>query len=286
MRYWTLSGYAENWERALADNIWGVKENKLKRLWEDIEKDDILFFYVTSPISGLIGFGKVTAKFKQDKPLWPDEIRANKVVYPYRWEFDPVFVLSKSDWKERKISLAGLGIGYQAGLNVIKNQGAIKQLGEKIKQFWKTEMIEIPISEFLQKTMEKKTPNQHEHIKNLLIDLGKIQGLMVEEEYPLDGQRLDVIWKKIEKGVPTYVFEVQVGGNITEALGKLKHANDMWNSNLYLIIEEKDREKARTLLSGTFHEIKERITVILSVDIEEFYKTKVNEAKLKERLRL
>ena len=52
------------------------------------------------------------------------------------------------------------------------------------------------------------------------------------------------------------------------------------------IIEEKDKSKAYTLLSGTFHEIKDRITVILTTDIEEFYKTKVNEARLRERLKL
>jgi hypothetical protein len=44
MQYWTLSGYAENWERVLEDNIWGVKEGKLKKYWEDISKGDTLFF--------------------------------------------------------------------------------------------------------------------------------------------------------------------------------------------------------------------------------------------------
>ncbi|MBU0635146.1 MAG: EVE domain-containing protein [Candidatus Omnitrophica bacterium] len=286
MRYWTLSGYAENWERALADNIWGVKENKLKILWEKISNGDILFFYVTSPISGLIGFGKVTAKFKQDKPLWPDEMRANKVIYPYRWEFIPVFVLPKSDWQKQKISLAGSGIGYQAGINAAKNKDAIKALNEKIKQSWKTEIIEMPISEFLQRNSEKKSPNEHARIKNLLIDLGKISSFMVEEEYPIDGQRLDVIWKRIDRGVPTYVFEVQVGGNVTEALGKLKHAYDMWNSNLYLILEEKDQEKAKTLLSGTFHEIKGHLTIILAERMDEFYKIRVANEKMKEELGL
>lgn len=286
MQYWTLSGYAENWERALADNIWGVKEGKLKKYWEDILKGDILFFYVTSPISGIIGFGKVSAKFRQDKPLWPDEIRANTVIYPYRWEFIPVFVLPKSDWQVQKISLAGSGIGYQAGINAVKNRDAIKALNERIKLSWKTEIIEIPISEFLQKNIERKSPNEHARIKNLLVDLGKISSFMVEEEYPLDGQRLDVIWKRIDRGVPTYVFEVQVGGNVTEALSKLKHAYDMWNSNLYLILEEKDKDKAKTLLSGTFHEIKDKLTVILAERIDEFYKIRVANEKMKEELGL
>lgn len=90
----------------------------------------------------------------------------------------------------------------------------------------------------------------------------------------------------LERGVPTFVFEVQIGGNVTEALGKLKHAYDLWNSNLYIVIEDKDRNKVSILLSGTFHEIKDKLTVILASEIEEFYKIKITEAKLGEKLKL
>ena len=123
-------------------------------------------------------------------------------------------------------------------------------------------------------------------IKDVLMKLGKINGLMVEDEFQIDGQRVDVIWKRVERGSPTFVFEVQIGGNITEALSKLKHAFDLWNSNIYIVIEDKDQPKVESLLSGTFHEIKDKLTVILTSDIEEFYRIKIAEAKLGEKLKL
>lgn len=86
--------------------------------------------------------------------------------------------------------------------------------------------------------------------------------------------------------MPAFVFEVQVGGNVTEALGKLKHAFDLWNSNLYIVIDDKNLSEVNLLLSGTFHEIKDRLTVILASEIENFYKLKVEEAKLREKFKL
>lgn len=65
MQYWTLSGNPENWETALEGNIWGLREGRLKSLWENISNGDILFFYCLSPIGGIIGFGKCLAKFKE-----------------------------------------------------------------------------------------------------------------------------------------------------------------------------------------------------------------------------
>lgn len=287
VKYWVLSGTAENWGTALEGNIWGIREGNLKKLWENISNGDILFFYCLSPISGVIGFGKCQAKFKQDKPLWPDEFRENRVIYPYRWQFEPIYVLPRSEWKSRNISLGGdIKIGYRAGLNPAKSLASISLLNEKINRKWKSKVIEEPISEFLDDVLKKKTPNQHAHLKDLLMKLGEIKGFIVEDEFRMDGQRIDVIWKRIQKGVPTFVFEVQVGGNVTEALGKLKHANDLWNSNLFIIIEDKDHEKVQTLLSGTFHEIKDELTVILSSEIEKFYKIKIAEAKLGEKLKL
>ena len=86
MKFWLLAGSLENWDRAISDNVWGVREG-LKRFWDQISIGDILVFYATSPVSGVIGIGKVESKLKQDKPLWPDEVRENKVIYPYRFGF-------------------------------------------------------------------------------------------------------------------------------------------------------------------------------------------------------
>lgn len=86
--------------------------------------------------------------------------------------------------------------------------------------------------------------------------------------------KLDVVWRRVEKGSPTYVFEVQVGGDLYHAIGKLKHAHDLWNSNIFLITTKNDVAKARELLSGTFHEIERKIRVIEIEKINELFKLK------------
>jgi len=63
--FWILTGNEENWETALNSNIWGVRKGNLVRYWEKLNKGDFLFFYVKSPITGIIGVGEVESKCKQ-----------------------------------------------------------------------------------------------------------------------------------------------------------------------------------------------------------------------------
>ncbi len=61
----------------------------------------------------------------------------------------------------------------------------------------------------------------------------------------------------------------QVGGSLVEALGKLKHAYDLWNSSLFLAARREDVEKAYQHLEGTFHEIKGRRKLLAPEDVSE-----------------
>ncbi|MEM3421421.1 MAG: EVE domain-containing protein [Candidatus Hadarchaeum sp.] len=78
MQVWICVGKVENWETAISGNIWGVKERQ-KNLWEKLQKGDLLLFYATSPVSGIIGVAKIDNKVIQDKPLWPEEREKNKL---------------------------------------------------------------------------------------------------------------------------------------------------------------------------------------------------------------
>ena len=78
-------------------------------------------------------------------------------------------------------------------------------------------------------------PPGHKEIKTMLVQIGHLQRFIAEKEFPMDGERLDVVWRRVVRSVPTYVFEVQVGGDVCHALGKLKHAYDLWNSRIYLV---------------------------------------------------
>jgi len=86
------------------------------------------------------------------------------------------------------------------------------------------------------------------------------------------------------KSVPTYVFEVQVGGDLYHALAKLKHAYDLWNSHLFLVASEGQREQIDRLLQGTFHEIRTRVNVIDTFKLEQLYHHKSSYKRLEEEL--
>ena len=288
VNFWVLSGNSlENWEKGVEDGIWGVRDKKgLKRFWEQLSKGDILIFYVGRPISGVIGFGRAEAKFKQDRPLWPDEIRANQVIYPFRFEFKAEYCLSKDTWHEKKISIRDLKIGYWAGLNPLKDRNAIKILATRIKQSWGV-VLEIPgAPKKLGETEEVYEPNLHNRFKEMLYKIGKIERYISEKEYPLDSERLDVVWRRVEKGVPSRAFEVQIGGDIYHALAKLKHAFDLWNSDLFIIIRNEDRPKVEELLSGTFHEVRDRINIVSIEKIERLYNLQLEDEKLKAEIGL
>jgi predicted RNA-binding protein len=96
MQVWISVGKVKNWETAISGNIWGVKPTQ-KNLWEKLQKGDLLLFYATSPIKGVIGIGKVENKFKQDKPLWEEERKKNQAIWPYRYDFKVEFVLPRID---------------------------------------------------------------------------------------------------------------------------------------------------------------------------------------------
>ena len=107
----------------------------------------------------------------------------------------------------------------------------------------------------------------HDEVKRTLVEIGKLQKYIAEQEYPFDIGKLDVVWRRVEASVPTYVFEVQISGDVYHALAKLKHAFDLWNSHIFIIAPEDQRSKVDLLLSGTFHEIENRINFIDLVQV-------------------
>lgn len=288
MRTWVLTGNEENWEVAVRDKIWGVKEGKLKSSWDKLEKGDLLLFYAKSPIGGLIGLGLVESKFKQDKPLWPDEVRENKVIYPYRFGFNIVYYLPTS-WIDKNINVADLKLPYQAGLNSLSREDAINEILKRVKDKWN---VELPVFA-IEKTEKKKEgrggedgPSLHNQIRDKLYAIGQIENFISEKEYSIDGERLDVTWRRVARGVPTKVFEVQVGGSPHQALSKLKHAYDLWNSEPFLIVDPDQKQKIDELLSGTFHEMAGVIKIVTLDKVEELYTHLVSHRELLKQLGL
>jgi len=110
--------------------------------------------------------------------------------------------------------------------------------------------------------------------KNLLQEIGKLQGYIANTEFSMGAERLDVVWRRLPESVPTYVFEVQVGGDLYHALGKLKHAHDIWNSRIFLAASSDELGSVNQLLSGTFHEIQPVLRFIEIEKIRNLHRSK------------
>ena len=256
--YWMAVGSLSNWMEAFTKgNIWGLRQRQ-KRRWENLAENDVILFYVTARVAGIIGYGTVQTKFIQDQPLWLDEIKEGKVIWPLRFEFNVDYCLAPDKWETDRIASDTLKLKVAVGFQSSEPQLA-EQIISRLKQVGVEQPAEVPL---------------HKELQQKLVEIGKLQKFLAEAEYSLDIGRLDVVWRRIERSVPTYVFEVQVGGDLYHALAKLKHASDLWNSRLFLVASQADQEKAKNLLSGSFHEISERITFIELGKVDELYKRK------------
>lgn len=244
--HWMAVGTQENWKEAFEKgNIWGLRE-KQKRHWSALEEADVVFFYVMRPVAGIIGYGIVKTKFRQTQPLWYEELDKNKVLWPLRFEFNVEHCLPPDEWERDKITSELLR--YKTGVGFQQIDSSMAQ--EIISKFRERE------------TLESEEPLSHKEIKQKLIEIGKLQNYIAEGEYSFDLGRLDVVWRRVQQSVPTYVFEVNVKGDLYHDLAKLKHAFDLWNSNIFIIASDTNEAKVRQMLSGSFHEIAERLRFI------------------------
>jgi len=277
MDYWLVVGSTINWMTAFEKgNIWGLKERQ-RHLWESLNEGDILLFYVTQPVQGIIGYGILRTKFKQNRPLWPQELSEHKLIWPLRFEFDVESCWPPDDWIIKK--LVSKDLWPRAGFQPLS-----QNVSEKLLNSLRPAEYSKPIAEPLQikdavglepiLDRPKDTLPSHNKIRDTLVEIGRLQNFIAEPEYPFDIGRLDAVWRRVELSVPTYVFEVQVGGDIYHALAKLKHAFDLWNSHIYIVASQTDLDKVSNLLMGTFHEIETRIRFVELGKVDELYKRK------------
>jgi hypothetical protein len=260
-QFWLVVGSQNNWKIAFENNnIWGLKDfRELRSLWNMLREGDGLLFYMSKPVHGIIGFGNVVTKFKQTNPLWPEEIKRNEVIWPLRFEFDIEYCLPPSLWKSNKYTSKDL----QLISRMVFQCYPVEEVNKARIALGLKPLIEAslePLTEL--EIITEPGMVKHDDVQAYLAEIGRIQGYIADEEYPLDGMLLDVVWRRVERSVPTFAFEVQIGGDIYHAMAKLKHAFDLWNSHIFLVGTMRDKSKYQELLSGTFHEVADQIRFI------------------------
>lgn len=271
-RYWLVVGSPENWRTAFEhSNLWGLKESQ-RRLWDSLQEGDRLLLYATKPVGGLIGYGTVRTKFRQSHPLWPQELKESRVIWPLRFEFDVEHCLPPDDWEKRRILSRDLW--PRGGFQLLGEQLSEDLISSFERSYDEPRPSEKVSGEVTIAGESDQDELSHASLIEALVQIGRLQKFQAESEYQFDIGRLDVVWRRLQNSVPTYVFEVQIGGNLHQALSKLKHAFDLWNSHVYLVTPENDFDKANQLLSGTFHEIQERLRLIDCPQVAELLERK------------
>jgi hypothetical protein len=191
-----------------------------------------------------------------------DEIQAGKVLYPHRFTFDIVSFIDEERWASEGVPLES-GIPYRAGMNRIANADNIKLL------LARTERILTTQSHVAGE--QSPSPSLHDQVKEKLREIGRLQEYLSETECKINGERLDVAWRRVAASVPQKVFEVQVSDNLYSAIGKLKKAHLLWNSRPFLVLQRHEKAKADDLLAGPFHEIKKALMVRDIEAVDELY---------------
>jgi hypothetical protein len=64
-------------------SIWGFSD-RTKGLWNTSRVGDFMAFYLTSPVSKVVGFDKLSEKFVDEKLIWPDEKLFRRPIWKYR----------------------------------------------------------------------------------------------------------------------------------------------------------------------------------------------------------
>lgn len=280
---WILPGSEENWRQALmSKGIWGLEERTVDKIyWLALTPNDIVLFYISGKIKGIVGYGVIRSKFYQNTPLWKAEIAEGRAKWPLRFEFDIEFILPENEWKNSKIPLPGGAIFRQPIIfkDLREIEVHIKALNPKVSKDFFSEDLSAHISDI----GEVPSPN-HEYIQNMLLEIGKLQSYIANSEYLMGTERLDVVWRRLPESVPTYVFEVQIGGDLYHALGKLKHAHDIWNSRIFLVASTEGLGTVNKLISGTFHEIQPLLHFINIDKIQSLHKAKINIYQIEKEL--
>ena len=84
----------QSWKSSLKHNLWGLSE-KTKGSWNTAQVGDWVAFYVTRPISRIMGFGKITKKFVDEDLVWPDEQIMRRSIWKYKLGLNVIYVLEE-----------------------------------------------------------------------------------------------------------------------------------------------------------------------------------------------
>jgi len=280
MRAWVLIGPPRHWEISFSRSpaIWGFT-GRYFTTYQQMSEDDLLLFYATSPTRGFVGYGR----FLRHLPA--DSTEANELIWP-REKDDGAIV-----WRLRFSFTVRLLPGGARDACAVKEP----------LPFFQTSVLELPAEQAARITQRldaagvvsvespcvgiadalppapviAESPSLHEELIRIVFDMGQIQNYFPQREFPLAaGGRLDVVWRRMQEGVPAFAFEVEVSNNFEKALARLKSAHQHWNAAPRLIGNKDASARVTTLLSCDDPKFRNQLKFISADRLREFYRAK------------
>jgi len=301
IKNWLVIGIPKNWETALSQPIpiWGLKP-RYQAEFQTMNIGDLLWFYSTSPIAGIIGVGLVKDKYPDYINLiWEEELKRKEVIWPLRFRIQVLKVLSQARWKTEKIKINDFNLFWQIGFQLLREEHAVelfkraKKLFDIVSEenlFAGATIIQPPLIREKQPlyipTVEKEPLVSHKKLENQIAEIGKLQFYYTEIEYPIElpGEKknLDVVWKREIDGVPTFAFEIELSGMIEKAIERLEFAFRKWNSRPRIIIPKEFVKKIYNIMTISDKSFSQQIKIYEPIQITELL-SKKRELKITEQ---
>ncbi len=303
VNFWITTTTEGSWRLTQAHNVHAFNREADR---DKVKPGDKLVFYIIrSDPPVFVAAYEVAQPWEDAKdPFWPEEKVEGRVIWPWRFQLTPLrqgavdarkltrqlrFIDKREAWPAYFIgSLGNFGrpIPESDYLRIFEDLANppityTVRLGAKMVTAFRKKLTRLKEAP----PLHGPAP-AHNELRDMIRDIGLIKGLVAETEYPINDLRLDVAWRTEVQKQPARVWEVQIAGNFYEALAKLKHAWDYWRAEPFLVTTEKYEDQAKSLLGGTFHEIKPHIRIILWQDIVRLYKLMTEVAKIEKGLRL
>ena len=250
-------------ESLFSEGLWGFPDDSTgsnKRKWMKLEVgDNILIYGEYRGVRGIWMLCTLLEKREHREPVkyW----RLNPTGYPWQIRLNPIFPIDKFQRERldviepvRKDELASLGIKI---FRQKYDRWSIMLIDDSVPEQFNAVRKAADLLRSRNEKIVVQKPD-HDLIKKIIYQIGEIQNRFPATEYVIENKRIDVIWRRTPKSMPSVVFEVQIGGNIFEALSKLKHAFDLWNSIPVLVTTSDQIEDAKRWIEGSFHELKHR----------------------------
>lgn len=305
-KYWLDLFTGETWEEFLANgaNVSGFRKNREKTATK-VQPGDYFICYLTG-ISRFVGVLEIQSNWYRDEtPIWKRETFPIRFKVKIIMQLEPKTAVPVLALRDRLSIFNNIKPGQQwsgffRGSPAQFKPGDGEIIVEAIRQasarpvereYDERKYMRYPKTYPARRAAtaavvsEDRVPSQyeeeegagkaqqsyHNQIRDMVLEIGRIEGRISEKEYRINGERIDVVWKRIEAGNPYAVFEVQVGGNFYEALAKLKHAWDKWNSRPFLVTSQQYKGKALEWIRGSFHEMERELKIIDCEKIKELH---------------